>query len=76
LFYFCELKMKFLSRISLIHSCISCLSPSIDLPYMLSYVGVGVNEGIAYSVGANFTAYVLTVNSGEVICSFPFRFIS
>ncbi|KAK2402203.1 AT-hook motif nuclear-localized protein 6 [Trifolium repens] len=27
--------------------------------------GVGVNEGIAYSVGANFTAYVLTVNSGE-----------
>ncbi|CAJ2628236.1 unnamed protein product [Trifolium pratense] len=27
--------------------------------------GVGVNKGIAYSVGSNFTAYVLTVNSGE-----------
>lgn len=28
-------------------------------------LGGGVSEGIAYSVGANFTAYVLTVNSGE-----------
>lgn len=44
------------------------------------YVGVGVGvsagagagERIAKAVGANFTAYMLTVNSGEVIYSFPF----
>lgn len=49
------------------------------------YVGVGVGvsagagavagagERIAKAVGANFTAYMLTVNSGEVIYSFPFQ---
>ncbi|XP_004495426.1 AT-hook motif nuclear-localized protein 7-like [Cicer arietinum] len=30
-----------------------------------SPIGPGIGEGIGYSVGANFTAYVLTVNSGE-----------
>ncbi|KAF7820685.1 AT-hook motif nuclear-localized protein 6 [Senna tora] len=29
----------------------------------------GPGDGIAYSVGANFTPHVLTVNAGEVFCS-------
>lgn len=28
-----------------------------------------IGEGIAYSVGANFTPHILTVNTGEVFCS-------
>jgi len=29
-----------------------------------------IGDGIAYSVGANFTPHVLTVNAGEVFFSF------
>lgn len=31
-----------------------------------------VGDGIAYSVGANFTPHVLTVNAGEVYCAYCF----
>jgi len=61
-FFFCELNSNFHFELYVLF----CYSI-----YQLIYLPIYfIGDGIAYSVGANFTPHILTVNDGEVFCSF------
>lgn len=52
------------------YACPNFLSALSLFSNQVTYFNDIVGDGFAYSVGANFTPHVLTVNAGEVYCAY------